>query len=693
MIKIFKLIFCIHLVNASNLRPDSMFPYLFKLFSYESCCADPKNCESLGDGICDNHLNTEPCAWDKGDCGFCNPGCYYPITNSNFSSCKSPLCITLPSLNRELTSNPCKDGQIYLESNCYNCPEGTYSLKYFESNTCFECTENMECTNNTLKPKTGKYRFIDDPLQKVFRKCFEESACEEIDYNNNTYQTQCTNGYKGKMCHSCVENFTKVGLNTCAECPNQAVNVFITITIFIVLGLLTYFLIKTTLINCFDTGKYHSVAFKMFVNYIQVIYLCLQYRIKWPAVINNIVSSNGGSDNKASSLKYYYFSMKCLFDPAMGEDDLFYYRVYFMVSLPLLILILSYLCNLSLAMITKKYKKFKQYKMITILVPFLLLYPFVLSYSLSPIACESLEIGKPDNFEELKSGDSYPSYLIENRDINCSSETHKKKSFPASLIGLFIWGILAPTAIFLIVYFNRKNLHQHKFKYRYGFLFNGYLRQRYYWEFVIISKKFVLVVLTVIMQSGYSPVLQSILLIASLIIFLIFHVYFKPYITEELNHIEFISSLTAIITILAGIIFNESGKMKNDWILTISGIVIVVVNIYFLWIWCKFMFWKNIWELLDRFKFLKKYFDYNDGFDPKISNEFDGVNYMYTEEMQTVYTQIKDKDSIKKKAPDFNITLDELMRKIVLVELHNYIDGVGPVLRKKNPKHSIFVHS
>ena len=690
MLKIPSLIFCTLISSASNLRPDSVHPFLPHLFSYNSCCPNPKNCESLGDGICDTHLNTETCAWDKGDCGFCSPGCYNPTTQS--TPCSSPSCTPLPSQNRTLSSTPCKDGQIHLSNTCFNCPDNTYSIQYFESNTCFECTDRMDCTNNTIKPKTGTYRFTDRKLQRVFRTCFEPTACEDLMEKDNLYQTDCTHGYKGKMCHSCKENFTKVGLNTCAECPNQAVNVLLTIAIIVVLGLLTYFLIKTTLINCFDTGKFHSVGFKMFVNYIQVIYLCLQYRIKWPAAISKIASSEGSSNTKASSLRYYYFSIKCLFDPAMQEEDLFYYRVYFMVCLPLVILMLSYVTILSLSIFSKDFKKVKHYKTITILVPFLLLYPFVLSYSLSPIACESLEIGKPDNFEELKSGDSYPSYLIENRDIDCNSETHLKRSFPASLIGLFVWGISAPAGIFLVLYFNRKNLHQHKFKYRYGFLFNGYLRQRYYWEFVIISKKFTLVILTIIMQSGYSPVLQSILLVASLIIYLIFHVYFRPYITEELNHIEFVSSLTAIITILAGIIFNESGKLRNEWILAISGVVIVVVNVYFLWVWGKFMFFKNIWELLDRFEFLKKYFDYNDGFDPKISNEFDGVNYMYTEEMQTVYTQIKDKDNAEEKKPDFNVGLNELVRKIVLVNLHDYIDGVGPALRKKNPKPSIFIH-
>lgn len=688
MKKIYFLLISIFSVWAAELGTNSSLPFLSYLFSYESCCVDEDSCRFLGDGKCDLHLNTKSCAWDKGDCGFCNSGCYYPVTQ--LSSCKSEDCLAFHHPNRKLSSNVCSDGQILLNNKCMNCPEDTYSIQYFNPKTCFECTKNMECKNNTLKPKTGVYRFShDEDLQKVFRECLEKSACGEAELEDSIYGTSCTKGYKGIMCNSCTSHYTKTSINTCSECPENIVNILITIAIIIFVGIIVYYLITTTLNVCFDSQKFHSVGLKMFVNYFQVIYLCLQYRIQWPSGVSNIMSNNGDSKQSANSLKYYYFSMKCLIDPNIEEDDLFYYRIYFMVSLPLIGLLFSSICILFMAIFYKKHKKLKHYKIITIIVPYLLIYPYVLSYSLSPIACESLEINKPENFEELKKGHTYPIYLIENRNIDCSTNDHRIKSYPVTLIGVILWGILIPFIIFILVYINRKNLHQHKFKYRYGFLITGYLRKRFYWEFVILSKKFVLVILTIIMQSGYSPSFQSILLVASLIIYLILHVYFRPYVTEELNHLEFISSLTSIITILAGIVYNESSN-SNTTVSAISAIIIFVVNLYFLYIWGRFMFWKNICELLDRFKFLKKFFVYHDGFDPNISKEFERVNYMYTEELQTVYTQIKDND-INEVMTDFNKTTVELMKDIVKTTLQQYNEGQAPVYREIKKKKSIFI--
>jgi hypothetical protein len=604
-------------------------------------------------------------------------------------------------LKSETNSTDCDDGQILI-GKCLQCPKDTYSVFNPTSKTCFECfNDTMNCTNNELKPIKNVFRFgCEDKSEKylkIFRKCPEPGACKGYNQTviktkeNKTkevFSTTCGAAYKGKMCHSCNPKYTKTSLHTCAKCPDWIVNIIITLVIIFLVGVITYYLITTTLTVCFDPAKFHSVGLKIFINYIQVIYLCLQYRISWPRGIKEIVGSK--SSGKANSLKYYYFSIKCLLNPDMDENNLFYYRVYFMVSLPVISLICSTICIIFINFFTKKEKRLKHYKSITIMVPFFLIYPYVLSYSLSPIACESLEQGRPSGFQELNEGESYPSYLIENRDIWCSEDLHRQKGYPATFIGLFIWGILVPGLIFLQLFRNRRNLHIHKIKYRYGFLFSGYLRKRYFWEFVIIGKKFILVVLTIIMQSDYDPTIQSLLLITSLLVFLVLHVHFNPYITKELNNLELLSSLAAIITILAGIILNESSKSKRDWLVVISSIVIIVINVWFLYIWVKFMFWKNVRELVDKYEFLKRFFNYSDGIDQQKLKEFEKVNYMYTEEMQTVYTQIKDigKSDV---VHDFNKSTTELMREIVKVEYNDYNSKKGPSFKTTDRRKSIYV--
>ena len=594
------------------------------------------------------------------------------------------------------------ESNYYNEPICINCPDGTYLIHNPDSTTCFKCeSKTMICDNNELIPKKNVYRFElidsnDKKYLKIFRKCPEPNACKSSILTSvdnavgmsSYYVTDCADGYRGKMCHSCGEGYTKTSIHTCAKCPEKGVNIIITLVIIFIAGVITYYLITTTLSVCFDPAKFHSIGLKIFINYIQVIYLCLQYRITWPSGVQEIAGSKGGS--KANALKYYYFSIKCLIDENIKENDLFYYRVYFMVCLPIISLIFSTICIIFINIFQKKSARLKHYKSIIIMVPFFLIYPYVLSYSLSPIACESLEQGKPDNFEELPEGESYPSYLIENRDIWCNTSEHKMRSYPATVIGLIIWGIIVPFCIFIALYRNRRNLHNHKIKYRFGFLFSGYLRKRYFWEFVIIAKKFVLVVLTVIMQSDYNPNTQSLLLITSLLVFLVLHVHFTPYISRELNNLELLSSLAAIITILAGIVMSESSKSGKDWLSTVSAIVIFIINSWFVYIWIKFMFWNNLRELFEKYEFLKRFFDYSDGIDQQELKEFEKINYIYTEEMQTVYTQIPDINSTDI-VQDYNKTTIELMREIIKVPYADYNNNRAPVFKSKEKLKSIYV--
>ena len=705
---------------SSQVNSKLKNPYMSSLFSYSTCCSDPILCENLGNGVCDPELNSQDCAWDQGDCGYCNENCFIEdlLDKTNSNACSSPFCHESPKFSHSIrkTSDTCNDGQMYSskyyysndssesyeQSICIDCPDGTYSIYNPDSTTCFKCNnDTMECENNELKPKKNIYRFEledsnDKKYLKIFRKCPEPNACNDtsLEYVDNVigmtqyYITECADGYKGKMCHSCGIGYTKTSIHTCAECPDKVVNVIITLVIIFIVGIITYYLITTTLTVCFDPGKFHSIGLKIFINYIQVIYLCLQYRITWPSGVKNIAGSN--SNSKANSLKYYYFSIKCLINEDIDENDLFYYRVYFMVCLPVISLIFSTICIIFINIFKKKSARLKHYKSITIMVPYFLIYPYVLSYSLSPIACESLEQGKPVNFEELNEGESYPSYLIENRDIWCNTSDHKIRSYPATVIGLILWGIIVPFCIFIALYRNRRNLHNHKIKYRFGFLFSGYLRKRFFWEFVIIAKKFVLVVLTVIMQSDYNPNTQSLLLITSLLVFLVLHVHFTPYITRELNNLELLSSLAAIITILAGIVMSESAKSGKSWLSTVSAIVILVINSWFVYIWVKFMFWNNIRELFEKYEFLKRFFDYSDGIDQQKLKEFEKINYMYTEEMQTVYTQIKDINGTEV-VQDFNRTTIDLMREIIKVSYNDYSINKGPVFKSKQKKKSIYV--
>ena len=74
----------------------------------------------------------------------------------------------------------------------------------------------------------------------------------------------------------------------------------------------------------------------------------------------------------------------------------------------------------------------------------------------------------------------------------CWAGEHFKYAMTAAIPGLIVWGIGLPVLAFLVLYRAKQNdkldsLHK---KVTYGFLFLGYKRQYYWWELVILARKF-----------------------------------------------------------------------------------------------------------------------------------------------------------------------------------------------------------
>ncbi|OMJ86294.1 hypothetical protein SteCoe_12206 [Stentor coeruleus] len=243
-----------------------------------------------------------------------------------------------------------------------------------------------------------------------------------------------------------------------------------------------------------------------------------------------------------------------------------------MMVLPILLYIASWICY-GLLKFTARNIYLKFYRTTIFTVSFVLAYPFILTYLFSPFACMSLINGKPENFDEHVNKNDYPQYLIENRNIECNFEHYKKIKF-AALFGIIIWGAVVPGYIFYQIYKKKESLFEFKVKIKYGFLFNGYLNSSYYWEFIILSKKLIIVFITVFMERDYDSRLQSFLIIASLLFFMNLQINFRPYFNEKLNNLELYASIVVIITVLLSFIYEE---FKNEF--SIEYILISVFNI------------------------------------------------------------------------------------------------------------------
>ena len=593
-----------------------------------------------------------------------------------------------------LISNMCPNGCLNISDStenidevCIPCKKNTYIDHSKSNDTCFECPEDFSiCENQEFKPNDGYYKFASKEYSLVIRKCPNQKACIGSTLQDNEtslYSTKCEpNNYEGDFCHTCSANSTKISLHICSKCPSKIINAFIIIGLIFMISFIAYYLIKTTISSAFIAQEMYSMGIKIFVNYFQIIYLCLQYKLKWPEQVKGLTSSNNDGDDNSSG---YFFSLKCLLDLDITEKELFYFRTYFMVLMPIFLFIGSWIYYWVL-LLYKNMHNVKLYRTVILIIPFLLVYPSVITYSLAPLACLSLSKGRPEYFQERVK--IYHDYLIENRDIKCDND-HYVKITASVLVGVIVWGISGPGYIFYQIYKSRKNLFEHDIKFKYGFLFNGYLRNRYYWEFIIFIKKLLIVFLTVFMESEFNSNVQSILVVTLLILFLILQIYYKPYFHHTLNNLETFACLTGMVTILAGIIFTETSS--DQYIISnFLILVIFVTNFTFVIYWLKFMTREMVTYLIKSYSFLSR-FRKDDGFEDDISKTFVNVKYLYIKEYQKLYTPIDDEDESESEQVFYkNSKITKLYTDILQIGYKKYKNNQGPNSRNFDRRPSRF---
>jgi len=72
---------------------------------------------------------------------------------------------------------------------------------------------------------------------------------------------------------------------------------------------------------------------------------------------------------------------------------------------------------------------------------------------------------------------------------------------------IILWFFVLPLILFVVVFRNRTTLYEKDVKARYSFLYRGYKAKKYYWEFIVMIRKYALMAI-VIFGSFHSPNLQ-----------------------------------------------------------------------------------------------------------------------------------------------------------------------------------------
>ena len=126
----------------------------------------------------------------------------------------------------------------------------------------------------------------------------------------------------------------------------------------------------------------------------------------------------------------------------------------------------------------------------TVIVLFFLAHPVIVKTMFSAFSCMDID---------------GTAYLYEDLDVECYDETHSFYAITCALPGMILWGISAPMLAMLLLIRDRRRLDELEVKMKYGFLYIGYRKGTFIWEFVILYRKIAIVFVSVFLAAVNVP--------------------------------------------------------------------------------------------------------------------------------------------------------------------------------------------
>lgn len=471
----------------------------------------------------------------------------------------------LKPISIHLNFRECIPGEVLTLNSCEICGNNTYSFNP-EDGYCLSCPREAECYGyDVIFPKPGYWR--SGRFSDKFYKCPYENACLGSNVKKMRYEGECELGYSGTLCSVCIGGYFQYGGNKCTECPED--DNFDLLISGVIIGVVAFFsfMIWSHVRNCTKPKKQGNLMLKTLITYLQTIRYLNIYSISWPDVLLKFfegASIGGDSGSQVLTLDCRSFDIQVL------DLNRTYTKVLISSILPVLFCMGLLIFWFAVTFHRETTIYLKRHFISSIVIVLVVLTPSVLDSSLSMIGCR--EIDGVD-------------YLIKDYSIECYSQDHIWVLYYIVTPTVFIYGIILPGVLFIILYRNRHLLNEEQNRMRYGLVYVGYKPRLWFWELCQFYRK-VLLKGALICVAGYSGLVQATSILIILILVLLLQLAFKPYEHESINNLEFHSILTATLTVTLGLYFlnNNSPELNIAlaWcILLLNSLFVICWGILF----------------------------------------------------------------------------------------------------------------
>ncbi|TNV88247.1 hypothetical protein FGO68_gene13755 [Halteria grandinella] len=462
-----------------------------------------------------------------------------------------------------VTLRECEIGEYFTEvGKCIKCDAAQgYSLKQMvEPGDCEACpSDKAECSGgNDIGPKPGYWRSSN--TSDNFLRCPNPDVClgwVSPDYNP---MGACAKGYSGVLCAECEPGYSLTGLAKCAKCPDMVSNVIkLSGMMLLIIGIFT-FMVRSTLNSATQPKNTTSVYMKILMNHFQLILLVSSFNFQWPEQLESFFKQTGTVSEAGTQV----VSVDCFLNSksSIGLDNINYFYTFFVKLLifaliPFILLAASYGFWALRTLSTHRFERAKAIS--TLVISLFIIHPNIVQYMFNDFNCKDID-GTQRVYVDMT--------------IVCYQRVHSFWSYTVAMPSIIVWGLGIPFFAFILMYRERTLLHTLDLKQKFGFLYNGYQLDMFFWEIVIMYRKIAMIFISVFIQPQ-GVITQAMIVFLLMIIFLIINMKKKPYVSIALNDLETMSLLTSAISIYCGIFFitNIPPEDLDDLPQSVKGVI------------------------------------------------------------------------------------------------------------------------
>jgi hypothetical protein len=422
-----------------------------------------------------------------------------------------------------------------------------------------------------MVPKEGYWRA--NIYTDTFFECLNTEAClgSKKPPKQLSLTGECAEGYRSNLCNSCEIGYSQASKHTCVECSNTDNAILKLVGLLVIAVVLSIVIVYTSMASATKPKSLKSIYFKILLNHFQLVSITSAMKLNWPKLVNIYLRSQ----ENLGILTYQLLSIDCLIKSDDYEsyiERVYYTKLIIVASIPVIIILgcVFYWSIMSCYKYSTIYLRRELIASIIILLFFA--HPSIVISLFSSFNCMEIEPGEY--------------WLIDSLDIRCWKGSHSFYVLAVSLPGIVAWCLGIPIICLYMLHKNRRFLDKVQVRLKYAYLFNGYKKEYYYWEFLILYRKIILITCAVFLGNS-SQDLQALSVMIIMIISLHLQHTRAPYVYPQLNALELRSIIVVSTTIYSGLYFLTDHLTYE--VNVGLFVLILATNAYFLIDWVKNM--------------------------------------------------------------------------------------------------------